>query len=95
MKNQKTIQIDKGDFTTAYYDLLEASKNLSSGAAFRLYVYLCEEENGNEITFVPARIKEDLGISINSVQNGFSQLLEHGYLEKIKDNFFIFHSIKN
>ena len=94
MVNQKMIQIDNDNFSTRYGDIMEASRNLS-GAAFKLYIYLLQEENNTEISYRPAWLKELLGLSINSIHSGFSQLFERGYLEKKSDDFFIFHAIKN
>jgi len=93
MKNQYTLIIDNNNFLTQYIDILTASKELS-GAAFKMYIYLCQEENNSEINFSPTKIKDDLGIAIGSIHNGFRQLFEKGYLEKIKDDIFIFHSTK-
>ena len=94
MVNQKMIRIDNDNFLTRYGDIMEASRNLS-GAAFKLYIYLLQEENNTEISFRPVWLKELLGLSINSIHSAFSQLLERDYLEKKSDGFFIFHAIKN
>lgn len=92
--NQFTINIKKSYDWLEYEDTMKACRALN-GAAFKVYVYLSSFCEGEEISFSPQAIGEELGIGTSTVRNAFNELVRENYILKVKDKIYNFTGRKN
>ena len=76
-----------------FFNTLEASRSLT-GAAFKVYVYLTMMGTQYDFKYSPKKLVEELGVSLSSVHNAFTELVAKKFLKERYENHYIFNSTK-
>ena len=100
--NQRIIRINRNipkqteDNTKPYMiawseNIENASRNLSTGGAFKVYMYLLSNKDNYTFGCSPQDISNKYGISLKTAKDGINQLIEQGYLVAINKNTYEFY----
>lgn len=95
--NQKIITVqkeavnkDKPYIVASIENIENASKELKSHIAFKLFIYFTGNQNNYRFGFSPRDFAERYGVSEQSARNGLKELIEAGYVVQDSGNRFIF-----
>ena len=90
VENQKVITINvqevpkgvKGHpYACRFIDITNAAmRDFNTLGEVKLYLYLCENNNGYKMAFSPADIANVMGMAQNTVRSAFNSLIDKGYI---------------
>lgn len=72
-------------------EIREAAKNLTP-SAFKLYLYLVENEDGWEFVLSPKDFQNSYGLAESTYRKAKQELVDKGYIEEKPKNHFEFYS---
>ncbi len=97
--NQKTITVEKEKCDKEnYYTMINLSALESAAAdlkagAFKLWIYIAKNQNGFTFGLSNKAVAEYFGIKKDQYDNAVKELIEKGYLIKIKSNEYVFKEL--
>ena len=101
-KNQKAIETNKLPTGNSFLQINSNEWTMASRAlkdcAFRMYMYMCDNQHGYRYGLSPSDVCQELGISERSYRNAVNELIEKGYLveytgkEKLNYDYYMFYS---
>ena len=95
--NQSIVKISKSSvkgklFLQVSADDTDRDLSTLGKSALRLWFYLMTHKDGFEFALSPAAIKNAIGLGRDGYKAGRKELIEKGYLQHIRGNFYILHS---
>ena len=97
--NQKTITVEKEKcdkenlYTMINLLALESAAADLKAGAFKLWVYIAKNQNGFTFGLSNKAVAEYFGIKKDQYDNAVKELIEKGYLIKIKSNEYVFKEL--
>lgn len=101
-KNQKAIETNKlptgKNFLQINTDEWTMASRKLKDCAFRMYMYMCNNQHGHRYGLSPTDVCQELGISERSYRNAVKELIENGYLveytgkTKLNYDYYMFYS---
>ena len=99
--NQKVVKVQKApaDKQNLYSIInIEAAHNAmkdlaDTKAGFMLWYYFAENQNGYEFALSSKAVEAETGIKIKAYNSAIAAMIEKGYLENTKGNYYVFHEI--
>ena len=97
--NQLVVEVQKEPCDKAH---LYSMRNLEAEAAAArdlkyssmiLWLYCSQYQDGDEFILSPKAVKETMGLSERTYRTCKDELIEKGYLVKIKDNHYMFYEM--
>ena len=97
--NQKTITVEKEKcdkeniYTMINLSALESAAADLKAGAFKLWIYIAKNQNGFTFGLSNKAVAEYFGIKKDQYDNAVKELIEKGYLIKIKSNEYVFKEL--